>query len=276
VSSILLTWVIVSYGGVDDARRLIDSLGATDQPERQCRVLLACNKPGDAQRAAEVFRSESERGRSAVRVLDFGDNPGYLPAVHRAVEQEGLEGALVFSNSDLVAEASTLPALRQELARWPGALSLAPAVIGAVGADQNPHLLAHPSALRLTLLGALHRVPQLADVLLLRRAGHSSTLVAGGVAGQTMWAGHGSCVVLTPEFFSRGGRLDYQIPLFGEELWIGSEVERLGGEVRYTPSVVLHHREHATTGASRRRGRVARIKYDSLRYWARQARARGW
>ena len=86
-----------------------------------------------------------------------------------------------------------------------------------------------------------------------------------------MFAGHGSCVVLTPRFFAAGGSCDYPFALFGEELWFGRECARLGLEVRYVPSAVLRHTEHAATGR-RRRGAVARVKYDGLRYWARAAR----
>ena len=76
-------------------------------------------------------------------------------------------------------------------------------------------------------------------------------------------------------YLAEGGRTDYPFMLFGEELWFGSECARLGLTVRYLPSARLRHTEHVATGR-RRRGAVARVKYESLRWWARRARQLGW
>jgi GT2 family glycosyltransferase len=268
----VLTWVVVSYGGVPDAVALIESLAPEKVPGVE--MVVACNRPGDADAARDLLADRIRAG--GVRIVDYRDNPGYLPAVARVLASSGERGNVVFSNADLVGRPETIPRLLYEIRRWPSALSLAPAIIGARGHDVNPHLESPPSARRLRLLAGLHRFPAVSDLLLLRPNGHGSTLPASGLPGQLLWAGHGSCVVLSGEFFSRGGELDYPFALFGEELWVGSEVMRLGGEVRYVPDVRLEHREHAATGAGRRRGWVARVKYGGLRYWANRARLEGW
>jgi GT2 family glycosyltransferase len=233
-------------------------------------VVLCANKPGDADSATTAFADEPR-----VRILSFEDNPGYLPALNRALPHVDTTRPVVLSNSDLVADPGLVPELMDRLEDFPDAGALAPAVIGSLGLDQNPNLLRPPSARRLRALAAVHRVPQVADLLLLRKEGHSSRTVSGATAGDRIFAGHGSCVVLTPRFFAEGGSCDYPFALFGEELWFGRECARLGLTVRYTPSVVLRHAEHAATGR-RRRGAVARVKYDGLRYWARVADEAGW
>jgi GT2 family glycosyltransferase len=262
----LMTFVIVSYGGVDDAVRLVDSLGTRARVE----VVLCANRPGDTEAARPAFA-----GDPRVRVLPFEDNPGYLPALQRALPHVDTSAPVVLCNCDLVAEPGLVDELLALVQGYPDAGWLAPAVIGALGADQNPNLLAPPSARWLTALAAVHRFPRLADVLLLRKEGHSSRTVTGVEPGATVFAGHGSVVVLTPRFFAAGGSCDYPFALFGEELWLARECSRLGLEVRYVPSARLRHTEHATTGR-RRRGEVARVKYDGLRYWARAARDAGW
>lgn len=264
--SALLTFVVVSYGGVDDATRLVASLGA-DTP---FDVVLCANKPGDTEAASTAFAHDPR-----VRVLSFEDNPGYLPALHRALPQLDTTHPVVLANCDLVADPGLVDELLARVAAFPDAGWLAPAVIGSLGVDQNPNLLAPPSARWLRALAAVHRVPRVADLLLLRREGHSSRTVSGVAAGSTVFAGHGSCVVLTPRFFAAGGSCDYPFALFGEELWFARECSRLGLEVRYVPSAVLRHAEHAATGRTRR-GAIARVKYDGLRYWARAAREAGW
>jgi len=261
-----LTWVIVSYGGVEDASTLVGSLGATTDVD----IVLCANKPGDTRAAEQAFA-----GDARVRVLSAEDNPGYLPALQRALPDIDTTRPVVLSNCDLVAEPGCVQALVDVSAAHPEAGFLAPAVIGSLGLDQNPNLLAPPSARRLRVLAAIHRFPRVTDLLLLRRGGHSSRTVTGVEPGASVFAGHGSCVVLTPRFFALGGSCDYPFALFGEELWLGQECARLGLSVRYTPEAVLRHSEHAATGRTRR-GAIARVKYDGLRYWARRARELGW
>lgn len=264
--SATLTWVLVSYGGVEDARALVTSLD-TDTP---LDIVLCANKPGDAEKARMAFR-----GDPRVRVLSSEDNPGYLPALQRALPDIDTGHPVVLSNCDLLAEPGCAAALLEVLAANPDAGWLAPSVIGSLGVDQNPNLRRPPSARWLRALAALHRFPRVADLLLLRREGHSSRIVTGVEPGAPIFAGHGSCVLLTPRFFSLGGSCDYPFALFGEELWLGQECARLGLTVRYTPEAVLRHREHAATGRTRR-GAIAEVKYQGLRYWARRARELGW
>jgi GT2 family glycosyltransferase len=264
--SALLTVVVVSYGGVDDATRLVASLGS-DAP---VEVVLCANRPGDAEAATVAFDPDPR-----VRVLAFEDNPGYLPALQRALPHVDTTRPVVLANCDLVADPGLVDELLAQVRAFPDAGWLAPAVIGSLGVDQNPNLLAPPSARWLRALAAVHRVPHVADVLLLRKEGHSSRTVEGVAPGSRVFAGHGAFVVLTPRFFAAGGSCDYPFALFGEELWLARECSRLGLEVRYVPSAVVRHTEHAATGR-RRRGAVARVKYEGLRYWAAAAREAGW
>lgn len=261
-----LTWVIVSYGGVDDAVGLVRSLGTPPG----LRILVAANKVGDADQAEAAFADDPR-----VTVVDYPDNPGYLPALARSLPDIDVTTPVVLSNCDLTADPGAVAALLAAANEYPHAGWLAPSVIGSLGVDQNPNLLHPPSARRLQILAAVHRFPVLTDLLLLRREGHSSRIVTGAAPGSTIWAGHGSCIVLTPPFFARGGRCDYPFALFGEELWLGEQCARLGLDVVYVPSVVLRHTEHAATGR-RRRGHVAEVKYAGLRFWARRARELGW
>lgn len=261
-----LTWVLVSYGGVPDARTLVDSLG-TQTP---MNVVLCANKPGDTAAAKAAFADDPR-----VLVIPSEDNPGYLPALQRALPGIDTSRPVVLSNCDLLAEPGCATALVAAVAAHPDAGWLAPSVIGSLGVDQNPNLLQPPSARWLRALAAVHRFPRVADLLLLRREGHSSRTVSGVQPGAAIFAGHGSCVLLTPRFFALGGSCDYPFALFGEELWLGQECARLGLTVRYTPQAMLRHREHAATGRTRR-GAIAKVKYDGLRFWAGRAAELGW
>lgn len=260
-----LTWVIVLFGGIDQAGRLIRSLGDGTAID----IVLCANGPGDTEAARLEFAHDDR-----VRVMPFEDNPGYLRALHRALPAIDTSHPVVLSNFDLDAEPGVVEALLEGVRDFPDAGALAPSVIGADGVDQNPNLLRPPSTRRLRLLAAVHRFPAVAD-LLLRGTGRRSRTISGVPGGAAVFAAHGSCFVLTPRFFADGGSTDYPFPLFGEELWIGEQCQRLGLTVRYLPSARLHHDSHVTTG-HRRSGWVARVQYDGLRWWVRRAADLGW
>ena len=160
---------------------------------------------------------------------------------------------MVLSNFDLDAEPGVVEALLEGVRGFPDAGALAPSVIGADGVDQNPNLLRPPSTRRLRLLAAVHRFPVVAD-LLLRGTGRRSRTISGVPGGAAVFAAHGSCFVLTPRVPPDGGWTNYPLPLFGEELWIGEQCQRLGLTVRYLPSARLHHDSHVTTGHRRSGG----------------------
>ena len=261
----VLTWVIVLFGGIEPAARLVRSLG-TDVP---IEVVLCANGPGDTESASRAFADDLR-----VRVLPFEDNPGYLRALHRALPSIDTSRPVVLSNFDLDAQPGVLRELVAGVAAYPDAGVLAPSVIGDDGADQNPNLLRPPSRRWLQALAAVHRFPVVAD-LVLRGTGRRSRTIPGVADGAAVFAGHGSCCLLTPAFFAAGGSTDYPFPLFGEELWLGEQCQRLGLTVRYLPAARLHHDSHVATG-NRRSGWVARVQYDGLRWWARRAAELGW
>ena len=262
----LMTFVIVSYGGVDDAVRLVGSLGAREAVD----IVLCANKPGDTDAAERAFADDTR-----VRVLAFEDNPGYLPALQRAlphVDTSAPGGAVQLR-----------PGRRPRAGRRAARAGAGVPGCRVAGARRHrePRCRPEPQPPRAAVgplaraLSAVHRFPGVADLLLLREEGHSSRTLTGVEPGAAVFAGHGSVIVLTPRFFAAGGSCDYPFALFGEELWFARECARLGLEVRYVPSAVLRHTEHAATG-HRRRGAVARVKYDGLRYWARAAAEAGW
>ena len=260
-----LTWVIVVFGGIEQAARLVRTLGSGEALD----IVICANGPGDTEAASRAFDHDAR-----VRVLSFEDNPGYLPALHRALPTIDTSRPVVLSNFDLRAEPGAVETLLAGVNAFPDAGALAPSVIGDGGVDQNPNLLRPPSRHRLRLLAALHRFPRVTNVLLARR-GRSSRTISGVAPGAVVFAAHGSCFLLTPRFFAAGGSTDYPFPLFGEELWIGEQCARLGLTVRYLPTARLIHDAHVATG-HRRGGWVARVQYEGLRWWARKAAELGW
>lgn len=251
-----VVWVIVSYGTPDRAVQL----GRTVREIGHCRVVVACNGLTDFDGATAIVSP-----KDGLHLVDFADNPGYMGALRRVAKTLPTTAIVILSNADLVVDRGFFAALHEAVLRYPDAGMFAPSIVGSTGDDQNPHLVRPPTKTKLTLLKWMHRYPRVADLLNLRRRGQSARSTVGR-PGDAIFAGHGSCLVFLPEYRRRGGRFDYPCFLFGEELWVGFECRRVGLAVHYIPELKMRHEEHISTG-TRRRGSVARAKYESLSYW---------
>lgn len=254
-----IAWIVVSYGDV------VGALGVAAQvvsQDSQSEVFIVCNGPGDYLEA----ESADVPHRDRVHLVNSQHNPGYIGALREVIHSIPKDEVIVLANADISLESDALENLRTALATYSDAAMLAPCIIGASGANQNPHLLAPPRKHKLWALRLLHRFAVLADILNLRQRGHSAKSAPVNGTNSRIYAGHGSCLIFTPLFRNSGGSFEYPVFLFGEELWFGSEVRRIGATVRYVPAVRLYHSEHAATG-TRRRGLVAASKYAALAYW---------
>lgn len=74
--------------------------------------------------------------------------------------------------------------------------------------------------------------------------------------GTAIFAPHGSIVILAKNFFKKGGNIDADYFLYGEELSIGYQCLALDLKVIYDDSLMVIHNEHQTTI-----GKYSRFKY---------------
>lgn len=65
-------------------------------------------------------------------------------------------------------------------------------------------------------------------------------------ADRQVYAPHGALMVLSREFFRRGGSLEHPPFLFGEEITIAEEALRVSLPVIYSPSIAVIHEQHAS------------------------------
>ena len=63
-----------------------------------------------------------------------------------------------------------------------------------------------------------------------------------------VYAGHGSCIILTREYFNRCGIINYPIFLYEEEIYIAEECRTHGLKVIYEPSIIVHDIGRVSTG----------------------------
>ena len=65
-----------------------------------------------------------------------------------------------------------------------------------------------------------------------------------------IYAGHGSCMIFSKDFFSNGGFLDTGFSMYGEEISTAEIAKKINSQIYYIPSLSIIHNEHQSTGKS--------------------------
>ena len=68
-----------------------------------------------------------------------------------------------------------------------------------------------------------------------------------------IYAGHGSFILLTRNFFRKYKKIEYPIFLFGEELFLAELIRNKGMKVRYMPALRIEDNEHVSTSRMKKK-----------------------
>lgn len=113
--------------------------------------------------------------------------------------------------------------------------------------DRNPKILERYSKRRLNAILMLYKYPILDWIYkntLYRRKSPESRLFKE----RDIYAGHGSFIILTKNFFSKYEKIVYPIFLFGEEIYLAELIKSAGMRVSYYPKIKVYDNEHVSTG----------------------------
>jgi GT2 family glycosyltransferase len=81
----------------------------------------------------------------------------------------------------------------------------------------------------------------------------------------SVYAVHGSFMIFRHIYFEKGGSMNFESFLYGEELFVAEECRRIGQEIYYEPSLKMIHKEHATTGVYKN-ARHMRWLHQSIKF----------
>jgi len=82
-----------------------------------------------------------------------------------------------------------------------------------------------------------------------------------------IYAPHGSCILFSKEYFTKGGKLDYPMFLFGEEIFVAETARKIGVKVVYCNKFRARHNDHCSTGILRTR-KMTSFVHESAIYIA--------
>ncbi len=129
---------------------------------------------------------------------------------------------------------------------------IAPAILSEKeGRDRNPSVLMRYSKLKLMMLKFKFDFP-LMDFVYNRTFYKRKQIMNRKYSQMDIYAGHGSFILLTKQFFQKCGLINYPIFLFGEELYLAEECRKHSLRVVYNPSIKIYDKEHVSTGKMKR------------------------
>lgn len=117
--------------------------------------------------------------------------------------------------------------------------------------DRNPKVISRYSKRKLKMLYYMYKYPILFH--LYTATAYKRKKLAPKYGEMDIYAGHGSFMLLTRNFFHEYKKIEYPIFLFGEELFLAELIREKGMKVRYVPSLRLEDNEHVSTSRMKKK-----------------------
>lgn len=248
-----ISFVTVQYNNPDDTPKLVSSIGSLSEVEG-CDIVVVDNSTSSDTKADPA--KLQPLAPVPVEVLCPGKNLYYWGGAAFAIQRMSAMGNLLpewiaVCNNDVTIEDPLF--IRKIRSLDPRAFPIvAPRITSSSGKEQNPFLESSPAflkRLKWRIYDTDYRIAQ--SMLSVYKAipGTNAQKPRDTIEHpRRIYSPHGSFVLLSSEFFRRGGTLDTTVPLFAEELTISVTAARLGLPVWYYPDLRVLHREHSTTG----------------------------
>ncbi len=178
-------------------------------------------------------------------------NVGYFPGLNIGIKNIDvhLNDYVVIGNNDLVFNSSFFDEIRK-LKCEKNVFVISPDIIKNNSIHQNPYLIKEYSLLRKIIYRLYYSNYVLAKLILLitdiLNFQKSEKNRKNFDVEQYVNAGHGSCYILTKNYFDFFDQLPSESFLFGEEILLGNQVLSQNGKILYTPKLKVFHNEHST------------------------------
>jgi GT2 family glycosyltransferase len=252
--------IIVHYGDVRPTLSLLESLAALDH-FAELDVLVVNNDPRENLRSTLY---PLIRRASNIELIEPLTNRGYFGGAKLGIERYrpdrgSLPSWVIITNNDVVIEDQLF--LEKLLSRNPQEVGvIAPRILSTMTqSDHNPYMRRRPGRLRVAELRFWLTNYHLAGLheYLSRwkrafrgriRLSELNEHNAGQISPEPIYAPHGSFLILSREFFDRGGYIDDGCFLYAEEVSVAEACRRVGLPAVYQPELIVLHTEHSTTG----------------------------
>lgn len=250
----------VNYHSYDSLRNYLNSIETAVRQvmdQIQLSVFVADNSV-----PATSFDYPSQK--FTLEVLPTGQNLGYFGAIRLLMQKYSPEvfDYTIISNVDVLLYSDFFRQLlslsESESIGW-----IAPEIYSTIEQrDRNPKIMRRYPKRKLQILKNLFRIPLLYN--LYTHSVYKSKKLIQHEAGQ-IYAGHGSFIILTQQYFQQCGIIDYPIFLFCEEIYLGEQCRQNGLKVVYDPTLKVTDAEHTSTSAFKR-NKYCQLNLQAISY----------
>jgi GT2 family glycosyltransferase len=267
-----VAFVATHYFNVQHTLAYIENVGGLNGGlPAQKRLVVVSN--GGTEEEHDLLRRALETCSFHAELIVNPSNLGYFRGLNVGLEQIVDQHPVfcVVGNNDLLFAENFLRELwNLEVTR--DVFVVCPRIRNADGEDQNPYYPTQPTMLQRALLWVYFRNYMAATVVrraarMLRPRRRRVRDTGRGIANTFIWAGHGSCYVLTEAWFRHARLLPSSLFLTGEEVMLAHLIRLFGGRQLFAPALEVWHEEHAATAAmpSSRYYDIARSAYATYR-----------
>lgn len=182
-------------------------------------------------------------------------NLGYFGALNVGIGQISKDidkyDFVIIGNNDLEFQADFFDRL-SKIKVQDDIFVLAPNIIKPNGIHQNPYCIDRVSKTRKFLYRIIYSSYSVAQFVFwltnILKVAKSEMSRSGHEVSQYIYAGHGSCYILTSGFFKYNKLLVNLTFLMGEEFILANQVKSTQGKIYYDAGLKVLHNEHSTMG----------------------------
>lgn len=235
-------------------------------------IEMAAEKTSDCQ--VEIAIADNSKEKQTVNTDEYKkllvkqyvfDNVGYLGGalgVINSIKTEEYDFVAI-SNVDLKMDESFLHVLK-DVKKDNHIAWIAPRIYSKEeDRDINPKVIERYSKRKLRLLYYMYKFPIF--FYLYTATVYKRKKLAPKYDEMNIYAGHGSFMLLTRQFFKDYKKIDYPVFLFGEELFLAELIRNKGLTVRYMPSLRIEDSEHVST-SKMKKGFYFKCNTESMKY----------
>ena len=237
-----------SYDKLSSFLGAIDHGATTVSGKAQIDIYIADNSDKNIQSI------KTDMKNCHAKAFEYNSNLGYFGAIGRMMQDidvKNIYDYTIISNVDLEIDndffIQLLATNVDKNTGW-----IAPQIYSiAEHRDRNPKIMERYAEKKLKVLRLFYKYPLL-------NALYTATMykrkkLQSHKDGSVIYAGHGSLIILTKEFFNRCGIVNYPVFLFGEELYLAEECRSHHLNVVYSPKIRVVDSEHTSTSKMKKK-----------------------
>ena len=182
-------------------------------------------------------------------------NLGYFTGMQFAINFyvnnfSDIPSIIYICNTDIIIKTKNIIEISKNIFKKDNILSIAPNIVLAKQLKpQNPFKIKKPTYKKLKFLEKVYSNQVLNNTYSLAYK-LKRKLIKNSITDSstcTIYAPHGSFIIIKKEFFKLGGTLNYPGFLFGEELFLAEQILKLNKKVIYLKDINIIHNENCVT-----------------------------